>query len=130
MPSQTHLEYSSIKRVLLQSINWTPEEHRRHFRSLQLPKVGHHFTYTRQLKHSCRKWLMAEERDTEQVIELVVLEQLFGRLPTGMAEWVQCQQAIFLDEAVQPVEDHLVTITDPGFSHFPCSLHLSPTPPS
>lgn len=50
---QTQLEYSNIKRAVLQCVGWTPEEHHRCFWSLQLPKVSCPFIKAQQLKHSC-----------------------------------------------------------------------------
>lgn len=37
--------------------------------------------------HSCCRWLMAEERDAQQIIELVTLKQSVAKLPTGTVEW-------------------------------------------
>lgn len=49
---------------------------------------------------------MAEEHDTEQIIELFVLEHFIAQLPTGMAEWVQCHRPAYLDKALQLAENH------------------------
>lgn len=44
---------------------------------------------------------MAEVRDTEQSIELVVLENFVTQLLKGMVESVQCHQPTSLNEAMQ-----------------------------
>ncbi len=87
-----------------------------------------------------RKWLMAEPRDVEGVIDLVVLEQFVARLPRRTAEWVQCHRPTSLAQAIQLAEDHLASgSASPGLislslalfplpSHLPLSLALSPPP--
>ncbi|XP_058630037.1 zinc finger protein with KRAB and SCAN domains 7-like [Onychostoma macrolepis] len=79
-----------------------------------------------QLRDACRKWLMAEERDIEEVVDLVVLEQFIARLPRGTAEWVQCHRPTSLTQAIQLAEDHLVACPGVGEPLHNLSLH----PPS
>ncbi len=43
-----------------------------------------------QLRDACRRWLIAEERDVEEVIDKVVLEQFVARLQRKTAQWAQC----------------------------------------
>ncbi len=85
-----------------------PEQHRQRFRSVELGDNGRPFVIAQQLRDYCRKWLMAEPRDVEGVINLVVLEQFIARLPRRTAEWVQCHRPTSLTQAIQLVEDHLV----------------------
>ncbi len=42
---------------------------------------GRPFVMAQQLRDACRKWLMAEDRNVEEVVDLVVLEQFIARLP-------------------------------------------------
>ncbi len=82
-----------------------PEQHRQHFRSVELGDNGRPFVMAQQLRDACRKWLMAEERDVKDVLDLVVLEQ-----------------------TIQLAEDHLVAC--PGVSEPLLNLSLSNPSPS
>lgn len=42
---------------------------------------GRSFVIAQQLRDACCKWLMAQTRDIEEVIDLVVLEQFIAQLP-------------------------------------------------
>uniref|UniRef100_A0AAR2JZ42 SCAN box domain-containing protein n=1 Tax=Pygocentrus nattereri TaxID=42514 RepID=A0AAR2JZ42_PYGNA len=59
------------------------------------------FVLPQQLRDSCRRWLLSEERDSEEVLDLVVLEQFITRLPEETAAWVQCHQPESLDKATE-----------------------------
>ncbi len=58
-----------------------PNKHRQRFRSVELGDNGRPFVMAQQLRDACHKWLMAEDRDVEAVVDLVVLEQFIARLP-------------------------------------------------
>ncbi len=77
------LAYEDLKRAILQRVGRNPEQHRQRFRSVELGDSGRPFVMAQQLRDACRKWLMAEPRDVEGVINLVVLEQFIGRLPSS-----------------------------------------------
>ncbi|XP_067230312.1 putative SCAN domain-containing protein SCAND2P [Chanodichthys erythropterus] len=102
-----------------------PEQHRQRFRSLELGEAGRPFVLAQQLRDSCRKWLMADGGDAEQMIDRVVLEQFTTRLPKKTAEWVQCHRPTSLDSAIQLAEDHLVAC--PGVGESLPSVSLSPS---
>ncbi|XP_048042811.1 uncharacterized protein LOC125266314 [Megalobrama amblycephala] len=112
-----------------QRVGWTPEQHCQRFRSLELGESGRPFVMAQQLRDSCRKWLLAEGGDVEQVIDRVVLEKLISRLPKKTAEWVQCHCPTSLDSAIHFTEDHVVAC--PGVGEPLPSIFLSPSlPPS
>ncbi len=102
------------------------------FRSVELGDCGRPFVMAQQLRDACRKWLMAEPRDVEGVIDLVVLEQFVARLPRRTAEWVQCHRPTSLAQAIQLAEDHMAACPVPSLSSPfpPISLSLSPCPSS
>ncbi len=118
--------YDDLKRAILQ--RRSPEQHRQRFRSVELGDTGRPFVLAQQLRDACRKGLMAEPRDVEGVIDLVVLEQFIARLPRRTAEWVQCHRLTSLMQAIQLAEDHLVSC--PGVGEPLSNLSLSPSPPS
>ncbi len=122
------LDYDDLKRAILQRVGRSPEQHRQRFRSVELGDNGRPFVLAQQLRDACRKWLMAEPRDVEGVIDLVVLEQFIARLPRRTAEWVQCHRPTSLMQAIQLAEDHLVAC--PGVGEPLSNLSLSPSPPS
>ncbi len=103
-----------------------PRTHRQRFRSVGLGDNGRPFVMAQQLRDACRKWLMAEDRNVEAVVDLVVLEQFIARLPWTTAEWVQCHRPTSLTQAIQLAEDHLVAC--PGVGEPLINLSLSPTP--
>ncbi len=70
----------------------SPEQHRQRFRSLDLRESCQTFALAQQLQDACRRWLMAEERDVEEVIDKVVLEQFVARLQRKTAQWAQCHR--------------------------------------
>lgn len=67
-----------------------PEQHHQRFHWLTLHKLGHPFPFAQKLRDTCQKWLLAERRGTEEVIDLVVLEQFVTQQLEGMVKWVEC----------------------------------------
>ncbi len=68
----------------------SPEQHRQHFRSLDLRECCQTFAMAQQLRDACRRWLMAEERDVEEVIDKEVLEQFVAWLQRNTAQCHRC----------------------------------------
>ncbi|XP_067246917.1 uncharacterized protein [Chanodichthys erythropterus] len=128
LPVQNLLVFNDLKRAILQRGGRYPQQHRQRFRSLELGEAGRPFVLAQQLRDSCRKWLMADGGDAEQMIDRVVLEQFTTRLPKKTAEWVQCHRPTSLDSAIQLAEDHLVACPGVGESLPSVSLSLSSSP--
>ncbi len=128
LPVANLLAYEDLKRAILQRVGRNPEQHRQRFRSVELGDSGRPFVMAQQLRDACHKWLMAESRDVEGVIDLVVLEQFIARLPRRTAEWVQCHRPTSLMQAIQLAEDHMVAC--PGVGEPLTNLSLSLSPPS
>ncbi len=129
LPVANLLAYEDLKRAILQRVGRNPEQHRQRFRSVELGDYGRPFVMAQQLRDACRKWLLAEPRDVEGVIDLVVLEQFVARLPRRTAEWVQCHRPTSLAQAIQLAEDHLSACPEVGEPRPNLSLSLS-LPPS
>ncbi len=132
LPVANLLAYEDLKRAILQRVGRNPEQHRQRFRSMELGDCGRPFVMAQQLRDACRKWLLAEPRDVEGVIDLVVLEQFVARLPRRTAEWVQCHRPMSLAQAIQLAEDHLAACPGVGEPRPTLSLSLSlssPFPP-
>ncbi len=129
LPVANLLAYDDLKRAILQRVGQNPEQHRQRFRSVELGDCGRPFVMAQQLRDACRKWLLAEPRDVEGVIDLVVLEQFVARLPRRTAEWVQCHRPTSLAQAIQLAEDHLAACPGVGEPRPTLSLSLS-VPPS
>lgn len=100
--------YEDLKRAILQQVGLSPEQQRHRFRPLDLGKSGRPYVMAQQLRDVCRKWLVAEGSDVNQVNDKVVLEQFIVRLPKKMEQWVQCHRPTSLDSAIQLVEDQMV----------------------
>ncbi len=126
LPVANLLAYDDLKRAILQRVGCNPEQHRQRFRSVEMGDNGRPFVMAQQLRDACRKWLMAEPRDVEEVVDLVVQEQFIARLPRGTAEWVQCHRPTSLTQAIQLAEDHLVACPGVGEPLTILSLSLSP----
>ncbi len=124
LPVANLLAYEDLTRAILQRVGQNLEQHRQRFRSVKLGDSGRPFVMAQQLRDACRKWLMAEPRDVEGVIDLVVLEQFIARLPHRTAEWVQCHCPTPLTQAIQLAEDHMVVC--PGVGEPLTNLSLSP----
>ncbi|XP_026093228.1 uncharacterized protein LOC113065891 [Carassius auratus] len=114
LPVQNLLAYQDLKRAILQRVGRTPEQHRQRFRTLTLEESGRPFVMAQQLRDSCRKWLMADSSDVEDVIDRVVLEQFVAKLPRKTAQWVQCHRPTSLNQAIQLAEDQMVACPGVG----------------
>ncbi len=125
LPVANLLAYEDLKRAILQRVGRNPEQHRQRFRSVELGDSGRPFVMAQQLRDACRKWLMAESRDVEGVIDRVVLEQFIVRLPRRTAGWVQCHRPTSLTQAIQLAEDHMVAC--PGVGEPRINRYLSPS---
>ncbi|XP_051740748.1 zinc finger protein 444-like isoform X2 [Ctenopharyngodon idella] len=129
LPVQNLLVYQDLKHAILLS----PEQHRQRFRSLDLGDCGRPFVMAQQLRDACRRWLMAEKSDVEEVIDKVVLEQFVARLPRKTAQWVQCHRPTSQKQAIQLAEDQMVACPGvgeplPSVSLSPSSTVFSPSP--
>ncbi len=127
LPVQNLLVYDDLKRVILQQVGRSPEQHRQRFRSLELGENGRPFAMAHQLRDACRRWLLAGEGGVEQIIDRVVLEQFIARLPKKTAQWVQCHHPASLDLAIQLAEDQMVACHGVGET-LPSVFSLSPSP--
>ncbi len=86
LPVANLLAYEDLKRAILQRVGRNPEQHRQRFRSVELGDCGRPFVMAQQLRDACRKWLLAEPRDVEGGIDLMVLEKFIARLSRRTAE--------------------------------------------
>ncbi len=76
LPVANLLAYEDLKRAILQRVSRNPEQHHQRFRSVELGDYGRPFVMAQQLRDACRKWLLAEPRDVEGVID-------HGERPSG-----------------------------------------------
>ncbi|XP_060779358.1 SCAN domain-containing protein 3-like [Neoarius graeffei] len=119
--------YADLQRAVLQHVSHSPEQQRQRFRSLCLEEVGRPFAFRQQLRDTCWQWLRGDDRDTEGIIDLVILEQFIMRLPEGTAEWVQCHRPASLDQAIELAEDHMAAVPTAGRCASLSSLFPSPS---
>uniref|UniRef100_A0AAR2IX28 SCAN box domain-containing protein n=1 Tax=Pygocentrus nattereri TaxID=42514 RepID=A0AAR2IX28_PYGNA len=111
---KAQLEYDELKKAVLQKVGRSPEQHRQQFRMLTLREFDRPFVLVQQRRDSCRRWLLSKERDSEEVLDLVVLEQFITCLPEETAAWVQCHQPESLDEATKLAEAHMAAYSGAG----------------
>ncbi|XP_017497360.3 zinc finger and SCAN domain-containing protein 1 [Manis javanica] len=81
------------------------EAWRQRFRQFQYRVAGGPHRALGQLWMLCRGWLRPEAHSKEQMLELLVLEQFLGALPSKMRTWVQSQGPRTCREAASLVED-------------------------
>ncbi|XP_046950230.1 zinc finger and SCAN domain-containing protein 1 [Lynx rufus] len=81
------------------------EAWRLRFRQFQYRVAGGPHRALGQLWTLCRQWLRPEAHSKEQMLELLVLEQFLGALPSKMRTWVQSQGPRTCREAASLVED-------------------------
>eukprot|EP00074_Homo_sapiens_P102178 XP_016882099.1 zinc finger and SCAN domain-containing protein 1 isoform X2 [Homo sapiens] len=81
------------------------EAQRLRFRQFQYHVASGPHLALGQLWTLCRQWLRPEARSKEQMLELLVLEQFLGALPSKMRTWVQSQGPRSCREAASLVED-------------------------
>ncbi len=129
LPIASLLAYDDLKRAILQRVGRTPEQHRQRFRSVELGDNGRPFVMAQQLRDACRKWLMAEDRDVEEVVDLVVLEQFIARLPRAMVEWVQCHRPTSLTQTLKTIWWRAQGSASPLSSLHPLSFPVSSLSP-
>lgn len=98
--AQQNIQESDLKRVILRQVDCCQEQHRQRFRLLVF------------FWDICRRWLLAKQHSTDDIINLVVLEQSIITLPIGTTEWVQYHCLVSSEEAVRLVEDHLMTYSE------------------
>ncbi len=134
LPVANLLAYEDLKRAILQRVGQNPEQHRQRFRSVELGDCGRPFVMAQQLRDACRKWLLAEPRDVEGVIDLVGLEQrLSGSSATARRRWLRPSswRRIIWPRApgsASPGQLSLFLSLFPLPSHLPLSLAQSPLP--
>ncbi|XP_008570435.1 PREDICTED: zinc finger and SCAN domain-containing protein 1 [Galeopterus variegatus] len=80
------------------------EAQRLRFRQFQYCVAGGPHFALGQLWMLCRQWLQPEARSKEQMLDLLVLEQFLGALPSKMRTWVQSQGPRNCREAASLVE--------------------------
>ncbi|XP_051236284.1 uncharacterized protein LOC127352152 [Dicentrarchus labrax] len=118
LPASARGEFRNVKRAILDRMGFSPEDHRRRFRSATLGSSDRPFVFAQQLKDAATRWLQPGGSSGERLmLELVVLEQFVEGLPTGTAEWVRCHRPVDLEAAITLAEDHLAVH---GSSRYGC----------
>uniref|UniRef100_A0A8C5JUD1 SCAN box domain-containing protein n=1 Tax=Junco hyemalis TaxID=40217 RepID=A0A8C5JUD1_JUNHY len=123
------------------------EQRRLRFRQFQYREAAGPRAAWRRLRELSRRWLRPQERSTEQILELLELEQFLSILPERIQSWVwarhprSCAQAVALAERFQRAQEERegiwerqvsvrVKLEDPGDLGDPGDFGVPPSPPS
>lgn len=98
---------SPSKESSLQIKDLGPESAHRLFRSCHYPEAPGLLRSVRKLKDLCRQWLRPDIHSTEEMLELLTVEQFLAMLPKAVRVWVHghhpqnIRQAVFLVETLK-----------------------------
>lgn len=83
-------DYETLKWVILNRYEITPETYRHWLRAPRLPKGARPHAIVTHLKDAATRWLRPTTDDGHRVIELLVIEQLLTVLPARTHHWLAC----------------------------------------
>nr|XP_056723369.1 zinc finger and SCAN domain-containing protein 20-like [Euleptes europaea] len=106
-------DYGKVKAAILQREAAARERQRQHFRQFRYREAQGPRAAYGQLRELCHRWLKAERRTKEEILELLVLEQFLAVLPQEMQSWVRERGPETCIQAVALAEDFLVRQMDP-----------------
>ncbi|XP_069086047.1 uncharacterized protein [Pleurodeles waltl] len=104
LPSYAAEDYDQLKDALLRHLSVSEEVNRRKFRSVSfLSEAGLRAVASR-LRELGKRWLKPESRSSEEIVEIIVVEQFIHILPGDAKEWLSHHQVQSLESAVRLIE--------------------------
>ncbi|XP_069488474.1 zinc finger and SCAN domain-containing protein 30-like isoform X2 [Ambystoma mexicanum] len=83
------------------------ESYRKRFRNLTFTASTNPQTILKQVQECCCKWLKPESRNPAEIVDLVMMEQLYYMLPVRARERLNCHHGWSLDIVVRVMQDVL-----------------------
>ncbi|XP_069485171.1 uncharacterized protein [Ambystoma mexicanum] len=106
LPCQITEDYDQLKDAILEHVGMSEESYRKKFRSLKFTTGTRPQAVALQLSGLGRKWLKPGIRSSEEIVELIIVEQFIQILPEEAGEWLSNRPASSLDVIVQLIEEY------------------------
>ncbi|XP_069459944.1 uncharacterized protein [Ambystoma mexicanum] len=104
LPDYTANDYDQLKDALIKHMNVSEESCRKKFRSLPFLSEAGPQVVAQHLRELGRQWLKPEIRSSDEIVELIIVEQFIHILPADANEWLSHHQVQSLDRAVKLIE--------------------------
>lgn len=104
LPSYAAEDYDQLKDALLKHLSVSEEIYRRKFRSVSFLSEAGLRAVANRLRELGRRWLKPETRSSEEIVEIIVVEQFIHILPGDAKEWLSHHQVQSLESAVRLIE--------------------------
>uniref|UniRef100_A0A8D2LAY4 Uncharacterized protein n=1 Tax=Varanus komodoensis TaxID=61221 RepID=A0A8D2LAY4_VARKO len=101
-------DYGKVLEAILREDAILREENRLRFRHFCYREAEGPRGASWRLRELCRRWLRAERRSTEQILDLLVLEQFLAVLPPEIRSWVRAAGPQSCSQAVAAAEEFLL----------------------
>lgn len=100
MPAEEARDYEKVKQIIMSTLNISEEIYRARLRAATYSKDKGLRWLANIIRTNGMKWLKPAERSTEEVVEMICLEQFLTALPPAARSWVRCKEPEMLEEAV------------------------------
>ena len=107
VPNADIRDYQKVKQAILTRYAITSEAYRLQFRDLKKQDQDSHTEFAHRLHRAATGWLDATQATSrEDVLQLLLLEQFFRRLPQEMQLWIRDRKPRTLPEAAKLADEH------------------------
>lgn len=109
LPVTEAWDYDKVKRMILSTLNVSKEPHHMRLRATCYDQEKGARWAANLIRSHGMIWLKPQEKDTEEVVELIWLEQFIAILPSAAQAWVLKHTPQTLEEAVGVMESYKAT---------------------
>lgn len=94
------VDYGRVKKVILQTLNLSPEAYHRQLREVTFGQDYHLRLTMQKIRAAGLLWLHPAVQMAVQVVETILVEHYIPILPFKRKNWLMCHQPATLEEAV------------------------------